>query len=161
MSRFAQLWEKFLGVSDLEVFPELQVIGVYCTGEDDEFSSEEKAFLTKLTNTVRNVEKAGQMDATLFLKLNSVTAGSTRKLPLFSFETDIADSEKYRKIEWVLVSEDSERIGVNHIAKLSTKHGKDESSAAKKHLEAQNAAMNMLQNRLDVRYTCKTARISF
>ncbi|EFO93207.1 CRE-CSN-6 protein [Caenorhabditis remanei] len=134
----------------LEVFPELQVIGLYCAGEDDELTTEEKTILSKLTTAVRNAEKAGQIDATLFLKLNSLTAGSTRKLPLFAFETDVADAEKYRQIEWVLVSEESERVGVNHIAKLSTKHGKDETSVGKKHAEAQDAAMSMLQNRVDL-----------
>uniref|UniRef100_A0A8R1HSF4 COP9 signalosome complex subunit 6 n=1 Tax=Caenorhabditis japonica TaxID=281687 RepID=A0A8R1HSF4_CAEJA len=134
----------------LEVFPELQVVGAYCTGEDDELTAEEKAILSKLATTVRNTEKAGQIDATLFLKMNSVTAGSTRKLPLFAFEGDVSDSEKYRQIEWILVSEESERIGVNHIAKLSTKHGRDEKSVGKKHIEAQNAAMSMLLNRVDL-----------
>lgn len=134
----------------LEVFPELQVIGLYCAGEDDELTSEEKVVLTKLTVAVRNAEKAGQIDATLFLKLNSITAGSTRKLPLVAFEGDVSDVERYRQIEWVLVSEESERVGVNHIAKLSTKHGKDETSVGKKHREAQDAAMSMLQNRVDL-----------
>ncbi|ULT96253.1 hypothetical protein L5515_011797 [Caenorhabditis briggsae] len=134
----------------LEVFPELQVIGLYCAGEDDELTNEEKIILSKLTTSVRNSEKAGQIDATLFLKLNSLTAGTTRKLPLFAFEADVADAEKHRQIEWFLVSEDSERVGVNHIAKLSTKHGKDETSVGQKHREAQVAAMSMLQNRVDL-----------
>ncbi|CAI2351446.1 unnamed protein product [Caenorhabditis sp. 36 PRJEB53466] len=134
----------------LEVFPELQVIGAYSTGEDDRLSSDDKAIMAKLASTMRNSEKAGQIDATLFLKLNSVTTGSTRKLPLFAFEGDVADSEKHRQVEWVLVSEESERIGVNHIAKLSTKHGKDDTSVGRKHAEAQNAAMSMLQNRVDL-----------
>ncbi|CAZ65546.1 COP9 signalosome complex subunit 6 [Caenorhabditis elegans] len=134
----------------LEVFPELQVIGLYCAGEDDNLTPEEKPLLSKLTNAVRNSEKAGQIDATLFLKLNSITAGTTRKLPLFAFEADVTDQEKHKPIEWILVSEESERVGVNHIAKLSTKHGKDGKSVGKKHAEAQDAAMSMLQNRVDL-----------
>uniref|UniRef100_A0A1I7TE58 COP9 signalosome complex subunit 6 n=1 Tax=Caenorhabditis tropicalis TaxID=1561998 RepID=A0A1I7TE58_9PELO len=134
----------------LEVFPELQVIGLYCAGEDDGLTTEERVVIAKLTTAVRNAEKAGQIDATLFLKLNSITAGSTRKLPLFAFEGDVTDPERYRQIEWILVSEDSERVGVNHIAKLSTKHGKEEASVGKKHREAQDAAMSMLQNRVDL-----------
>ncbi|EGT48012.1 hypothetical protein CAEBREN_11967 [Caenorhabditis brenneri] len=134
----------------LEVFPELQVVGLYCAGEDDKLTSEERVVLAKLTSAVRNAEKAGQIDATLYLKLNSLTAGVTRKLPLFAFEGDVTDIERYRSIEWVLVSEESERVGVNHIAKLSTKHGKDETSVGKKHREAQDAAMNMLQHRVDM-----------
>ncbi|CAB3409979.1 unnamed protein product [Caenorhabditis bovis] len=130
-----------------EVFPELQVVGVYCTSESNEMSQEEKAIFLKMTISLRKSEK---IDNPLLLKLNAATAGVSRNLPLYAFEGDVVDVDRYCPVEWSLVSEESERIGVNHIARLSTKNGKDEGAVNEKHKKAQAAALDMLLNRVQL-----------
>ncbi|CAI5447103.1 unnamed protein product [Caenorhabditis angaria] len=134
----------------LEVFPELQIIGIYCCSENDNLTGNEKSMLLKLALAMRGVEKTTHIDSPLLLKMNAVKAGIARTLPLTAFEVDMVDIDRISKLEWILVSEESERIGVNHIAKLSTKDGVKDGGADEKHAKAQMAAMQMLSNRVEM-----------
>ncbi|PIO64273.1 hypothetical protein TELCIR_14105 [Teladorsagia circumcincta] len=97
-----------------EVFPELEAVGWYCTGQDD--LEQDEILLQSLF--------AVAIDSPLLVKLNpTVDSQAKRKVPVkvyYSRETPLVSSgHELVEVDWTLISEQSERIGIDHIARLS------------------------------------------
>ncbi|KAK6031044.1 Mov34/MPN/PAD-1 family protein, partial [Ostertagia ostertagi] len=97
-----------------EVFPELEAVGWYCTGSDD--LEQDEILLQSLF--------AVAIDSPLLVKLNpTVDSQAKRKVPVkvyYSRETPLVSSgHELVEVDWTLISEQSERIGIDHIARLS------------------------------------------
>ncbi|VDM63345.1 unnamed protein product [Angiostrongylus costaricensis] len=93
---------------DGHVFPELEVVGWYCTGGDG--LEEDEVYLQSFF--------AVAIDSPVVVKLNPAVDSPTksRETPLDSAGHQLVE------IDWTLVSEQSERIGIDHIARLSHQH---------------------------------------
>ncbi|EPB75192.1 Mov34/MPN/PAD-1 family protein [Ancylostoma ceylanicum] len=97
-----------------EVFPELDLVGWYCTGEDG--IEQDEILLQSLF--------AVAIDSPLLVKLNpTINPQGKRNVPVkvfYSRETPLVSTgHELTEVEWTLVSEQSERIGIDHITRLS------------------------------------------
>ncbi|CAD6192736.1 unnamed protein product [Caenorhabditis auriculariae] len=130
-----------------EVFPEISVVGVYCTGSEAELIEVDRNVLTTFSQLKAT-------DSPVLLKMNTATGGNDRRLPLYVFEGDSSATEEkpgnLAIAEWQLILENSERVGVNHIAKLSTKDGQETGSANAKQYRSQKSAIDMLVSRIEL-----------
>ncbi|KAJ1373747.1 hypothetical protein KIN20_036243 [Parelaphostrongylus tenuis] len=128
-----------------EVFPELDVVGWYCTG-DDELEQDEVHLQSLFALTI---------DSPVFVKLNpTVDSATKRNIPVkvyCSKDTPLASHEHTLvEIDWTLVSEQSERIGIDHIARLS--HAGDDGAVSieGKQMRAAGSAIGMLLDRIEI-----------
>ena len=123
----------------LQVFSELDFIGWYTTGE----------FPTK--NEIRIQSQISNINESLIMLQLNPLSRSVDQLPLKLYETviDIVAGEAnmlYVPITYTLATEEAERIGVDHVARMSTNET-DEKSVVAEHLVAQDSAIKMLNTR--------------
>ena len=125
-----------------QVYPDLDVIGWYSNGFVAETDALESDFHRQLTEW--NV-------TLLFLKL--VTADVTNQLPITLYEATIDPSVQtgvtFSEVSYTLATEEAERIGVDHVARVSST-GSVDTSAASDHLMVQYRALKMLYHRIKI-----------
>ncbi|VDL61777.1 unnamed protein product, partial [Nippostrongylus brasiliensis] len=115
-----------------EVFPELDAVGWYCTGGEDLESNE---------ITLQSLF-ADAMDSPLLVKLNPNVDSQAKRCDLYANELT--------EVDWTLVSEQSERIGIDHIAKLSQAGDDAAVSIEGKQMRAASSAVGMLLDRMEI-----------
>jgi len=123
-----------------QVFSEMDFLGWYSTGGGP---SEADIKVHKQFFTIN--------ESPVFLQLNP--AASTQDLPISLYESviDLLKGQAtvlFVDIPYTLATEEAERIGVDHVARMSTADTGDSSTA--EHLVAQHSSIKMLHNRVKV-----------
>lgn len=127
-----------------EVFADLEVLGWYTTG--DKPSEADVGFHRQMCEI---------NEIPLMIKLNPLSKHH-EKLPIFIYESvmDIFEGEAkmmFLELPYTLATEEAERIGVDHVARLSrAQAGMGEKSVVSEHLLAQQGAIKMLLSRVRV-----------
>ena len=125
-----------------QVYPNLDVIGWYSNGLTADTEASESEFHRQLTEW--NV-------CLLFLKL--VTANLNNQLPITIYEVSIDPNVPtgvtFSEVSYTLATEEAERIGVDHVARVSAS-GSVDTSAASDHLMVQCRALKMLFSRIQI-----------
>lgn len=122
-----------------QVFKDLDFIGWYTTGGcADE-------------NDIKVHKQMAQInESSLFFKLNTMSKTSELPVSIFESVVDLVDNERrmlFVDVPYTVATEEAERIGVDHVARVSSAGESDVSSAAE-HLQAQHSAIRMLYNRV-------------
>jgi COP9 signalosome complex subunit 6 len=130
-----------------QVLCEMDLLGWYSTGESPE---DEDVHVHKQILEVH--------ESPLFIQMNPA-AKSLNDLPISMYESsiDIVNGEMGRqetrmvfmKIKYDLTTEDSERIGLDHVAKISTANETSQSKVSE-NLMVQHSAIKMLTSRIDI-----------
>ena len=130
-----------------QVFPDMDFLGWYTTGDaptasDIDFHTQVCAF----------------NESPIFMKLNPVTRNS--KLPIAMYESviDLVNGQTkllFSPVNFSLATEEAERIGLDHMAKMSNWNGSSGSadssnSVAGDHLKVQYNAVKMLRDRVRI-----------
>lgn len=125
-----------------QVYPDLEVIGWYSNGLKSETDSAESEFHRQLTEW--NV-------CLLFLKLTTTDVSKQLPITLYevSMDPNVPTGVKFSEISYTLATEEAERIGVDHVARVSAS-GSSETSAASDHLMVQYQALKMLYSRIQL-----------
>lgn len=123
-----------------QVFSEMDFLGWYSTGEGP---TEEDMDVHRQICDIN--------ESPLFLQLNP-TSGRPADLPISLFESviDIVKGETrmlFVKLGYTLATEEAERIGLDHVARISTA-GSDSQSRVSEHLLVQHSAIKMLASRV-------------
>uniref|UniRef100_A0A914WHQ3 COP9 signalosome complex subunit 6 n=2 Tax=Plectus sambesii TaxID=2011161 RepID=A0A914WHQ3_9BILA len=126
-----------------EVFTELDFLGWYTTGDEGPTSAD----------VAMHRQICELNESPVLLKLNPAVRTS-EKLPLEVYESviDMVRGEAFLQfvaLPWTLATEEAERIGVDHVARISAANTGTE-SAATKQLLAQHGAVKMLHGRLQL-----------
>eukprot|EP00039_Didymoeca_costata_P023651 m.7811 g.7811 ORF g.7811 m.7811 type:complete len:305 (+) comp3780_c0_seq1:133-1047(+) len=127
-----------------EVFPNLDFLGWYTNG---------------VTATAEALAIHAQMtpfnETPLFMLLNTSPSPAARELPLHFYESvieiGIDDKQKMLFVEtgYTLATEEAERIGIDHVAKVKG-HTTSTASEVTHHLTAQHSAVDMLFQRIKI-----------
>eukprot|EP00035_Acanthoeca_spectabilis_P022252 m.442781 g.442781 ORF g.442781 m.442781 type:complete len:342 (+) comp18854_c0_seq1:61-1086(+) len=143
-----------------EVFPKLDLMGWYCTGAEITSQHVEihNQMLSLHDNSVFKDNESKQLsisEAPLLLMLDPTPRAQARELPIKIVEHHLEIVGSVQKTSFVtlgytLASEEAERIGVDHIAKVSGAGGKDESSEVSLYMDTQRGAVVMLLQRIAV-----------
>eukprot|EP00041_Stephanoeca_diplocostata_P024693 m.632127 g.632127 ORF g.632127 m.632127 type:complete len:340 (-) comp22577_c0_seq3:4055-5074(-) len=131
-----------------EVFESLDLLGWYTTGSE-----------VTAAHTEVHKQMLCMNDSPLFLLLDPVPHPSERDLPLKLFESAIEIVDDAQRLSFIpagftLASEEAERIGVDHVAKITSSAGTSTSSTATAaseaalHLGTQCGAIDMLRQRI-------------
>ncbi|GMT33131.1 hypothetical protein PFISCL1PPCAC_24428, partial [Pristionchus fissidentatus] len=126
------------------VFPELDALGWYCTGVTEG--------LSKLDGPLHK-EFAKHVEAPIVCRLITDSDMPTQKLPLVLYESCLNEPSNYtslRGVDWLLVSEESERIGVDHVTRNSHASAADNESEVSKQIRSTTSAAGMLKKRIHV-----------
>lgn len=141
--KFAQMQELFA----VGTFPSLNLLGWYTTGP---------ALTPQHVMIQETIAANATMDneTPLFLLLNTAPGPGARDLPIQFYESikeQVGDTNETRFIEtdYTLASEEAERIGVDHVAKVK---GSSASKASEVTIamSAQHSALDMLHQRIRV-----------
>ncbi|CAG0878509.1 unnamed protein product [Darwinula stevensoni] len=122
-----------------QVFSDLEFLGWYTTGDSPNESD------------IRVHKQICELnESPIFLKLNP--SGRHTDLPLSVYESviDLVNGEAmmlFVELTYSLATEEAERIGVDHVARLSSQEGEQHSLMAQ-HLQAQYGAVKMLHSRV-------------
>ncbi|XP_062460253.1 COP9 signalosome complex subunit 6 [Pezoporus occidentalis] len=122
-----------------QVFKELEFLGWYTTGGPPEPPD------IHVHKQVCEI-----IESPLFLKLNPMTKHTDLPVSVFESVIDIINGEAtmlFAELPYTLATEEAERIGVDHVARM-TATGGGESSTVAEHLIAQHSAIKMLHSRV-------------
>jgi len=124
-----------------QVFSEMEFLGWYTTGENP---NESDIRVHKQIITIN--------ESPLLLKLNPLA--KTTELPVSVYESviDLVNGQAtmlFVELSYTLATEEAERIGVDHVARMATADV-SESSTVSEHLSAQHNAIKMLHNRVKI-----------
>jgi len=132
-----------------QVFSQMDFLGWYSTGETP--TDEEVAVHRQICEI---------NESPLFLQLNPAARGaSATELPVALFESviDLVGGEArmlFVPLAFTLATEEAERIGLDHVAKISGSGGggedNDTTSKVAEHLSAQHSAIKMLTSRVRI-----------
>ncbi|XP_065056712.1 COP9 signalosome complex subunit 6-like [Rhopilema esculentum] len=89
-------------------------------------------------------------ESSLLFKLNPLSKSSDLPVNIFESVIDLVDKEPrvlFIDVPYTLATEEAERIGVDHVARVSSA-GNSEISSAAEHLQTQHNAIKMLHNRI-------------
>jgi COP9 signalosome complex subunit 6 len=125
-----------------QVFPDLDFLGWYTTGESPTESD------IKVHKQICEIN-----ESPVFLKLNP--GGRNAKLPVTMYESviDLVNGEAtllFVQAQYTLITEEAERIGLDHMARLSSTQssGESASSVVAENLRCQLNAVKMLRDRV-------------
>jgi len=122
-----------------QVFKDLDFFGWYTTGGNPN------------VNDVKIHRQMSQInESSLFLKLNPLSKSSDLPVKVYESMIDIVNKEArvlFVDVPYTLATEEAERIGVDHVARMSSA-GNSEISSAAEHLQAQHSAIKMLYGRI-------------
>lgn len=124
-----------------QVFSEMELLGWYTTGESPTLGDihvhkqiceiYESPVLLKLNPLARNVD---QLPVSIFESIIDILHGETAML--------------FVQLPYVLATEEAERIGVDHVARIMSSSDAVESSLVADHLAVQHSAIKMLHSRV-------------
>uniref|UniRef100_A0A8D3D1I0 COP9 signalosome complex subunit 6 n=1 Tax=Scophthalmus maximus TaxID=52904 RepID=A0A8D3D1I0_SCOMX len=120
-----------------QVFKEMEFLGWYTTGGPPDQSD------IHIHKQVCEI-----IESPLFLKLNPMTKHTDVSLPSSS-ETIVAATMLFAELTYTLATEEAERIGVDHVARM-TATGTGENSTVAEHLIVQHSAIKMLHSRVKI-----------
>lgn len=125
-----------------QVFPDLDFLGWYTIGDQPDI---------KDINVHKQILEINE--SPVFLKLNPFEVQN--KLPIKMYESiiDLVNNEAtvlFVEISYTLVTEEAERIGLDHMARLSTTQQSGTDSVVAEHLKAQYNAVKMLRDRIKI-----------
>ncbi|EDV94715.1 COP9 signalosome complex subunit 6 [Drosophila grimshawi] len=125
-----------------QVFSDLDFIGWYTTGDSPTASD------IKIQKQIAEIN-----ECPIMLQLNPL-ARSVDQLPVKLFESliDLVDGEAtmlFVPLTYTLATEEAERIGVDHVARMTTNESGEKSVVAE-HLVAQDSAIKMLNARIKI-----------
>lgn len=124
-----------------QVFSEMDFLGWYTTGE------------IPTTSDIHVHKQICEIyESPVLLKLNPV-ARNVDQLPVSIYESiiDILNGETtmlFVQLPYVLATEEAERIGVDHVARITSSTDPTENSLVAEHLAAQHSAIKMLHSRV-------------
>ncbi|ESO83905.1 hypothetical protein LOTGIDRAFT_236402 [Lottia gigantea] len=123
-----------------QVFSEMDFLGWYTTGDAVNEAD------IKVHKQVCQIN-----ESPLFFKMNPLSRHSD-SLPITIYESviDLVNGEAtilFVELTYTLATEEAERIGVDHVARMSTSDTSDSSSVAQ-HLMAQHSSIKMLHSRV-------------
>jgi len=124
-----------------QVFKELDFLGWYTTGDST-------------TEADINVHKqiCQINESPIMMKLNPLAKQSELPISLYESVIDLVNGEAtmlFVELSYTLATEEAERIGVDHVARMSSADNSDASAVAE-HLTAQFNAVKMLHSRVRV-----------
>lgn len=122
-----------------QVFSEMDFMGWYTTGDVPDASD------IKVHKQICQIN-----ESPVFLKLNPVSKSSELPITVFESVIDLINGEAtmlFVELKYTLATEEAERIGVNHIARMSSADDSGSSRVAE-HLLAQHSAIKMLHSRV-------------
>ncbi|XP_064549645.1 COP9 signalosome complex subunit 6 [Drosophila montana] len=125
-----------------QVFSDLDFIGWYTTGDSPTASD------IKIQKQIAEIN-----ECPIMLQLNPLPR-SVDQLPVKLFESliDLVDGEAtmlFVPLTYTLATEEAERIGVDHVARMTTNESGEKSVVAE-HLVAQDSAIKMLNTRIKI-----------
>lgn len=125
-----------------EVFPNLDLLGWYTTGPA----------VTEAHMEVHKQMMSGN-ESPLFLLLDPAPKATARELPLSVFESVVEIKDDNQTTAFIntgygLATEEAERIGIDHVAKVSGSTGPSVSSEVTLHLSTHRSAMEMMRERI-------------
>lgn len=123
-----------------QVFSDLDFLGWYTTGESP-------------TEGDIGVHKqvCGINESPVFLKLNPQARHTELPLAMYESVIDLVDGQAtmlFVELPYTLATEEAERIGLDHMARMSAAGESGESSLVAQHLQAQHSAIKMLHSRV-------------
>ncbi|KAH8407346.1 hypothetical protein KR215_007664 [Drosophila sulfurigaster] len=129
-------------VLKIQVFSDLDFIGWYTTGDSPTASD------IKIQKQIAEIN-----ECPIMLQLHPL-ARSVDQLPVKLFESliDLVDGEAtmlFVPLTYTLATEEAERIGVDHVARMTTNESGEKSVVAE-HLVAQDSAIKMLNERIKI-----------
>ncbi|KAF1384984.1 hypothetical protein PFLUV_G00125900 [Perca fluviatilis] len=92
------------------------------------------------------------IESPLFLKLNPMTKHTDLPVSVYESVIDIINGEAtmlFAELTYTLATEEAERIGVDHVARM-TATGTGENSTVAEHLIVQHSAIKMLHSRVKI-----------
>ncbi|XP_030921110.1 COP9 signalosome complex subunit 6 [Geospiza fortis] len=122
-----------------QVFKDLEFLGWYTTGGPPEPAD------IHVHKQVCEI-----IESPLFLKLNPMTKHTDLPVSVFESVIDIINREAtmlFAELPYTLATEEAERIGVDHVARMTATGGGENSTVAE-HLIAQHSAIKMLHSRV-------------
>lgn len=132
-----------------QVFSDMDFLGWYTTGEMPDLGD------VKIHKQICEIN-----ECPILLKLNP-TARNSEQLPVALYESviDLVGGEAtmlFVPLSYTLATEEAERIGVDHVARMSSNEA-GESSLVAEHLTAQHSAIKMLHSRVKLVLAYMTA----
>uniref|UniRef100_A0A8C7DS50 COP9 signalosome complex subunit 6 n=1 Tax=Oncorhynchus kisutch TaxID=8019 RepID=A0A8C7DS50_ONCKI len=124
-----------------QVFKDMEFLGWYTTGGPCDQSD------IHIHKQVCEI-----IESPLFLKLNPMTKHTDLPVNVYESVIDIINGEAtmlFAELGYTLATEEAERIGVDHVARM-TATGTGENSTVAEHLIAQHSAIKMLHSRVKV-----------
>ena len=123
-----------------QVFCDMDFLGWYATGVD-----------TPNESDLKNHKQACTInESPILLKLNPYAGHTDLPVTLYESVTDLVNGEPtmlFVEVQYTLATEEAERIGVDHVARV-TSNETGESSLVAEHLTAQYNAIKMLHTRV-------------
>ncbi|CAH0392328.1 unnamed protein product [Bemisia tabaci] len=121
-----------------QVFSEMDFLGWYTTGDEPDESD------IKVHKQICEIN-----ESPVFLKMNPLVRRSDLPVTMYESVVDLIEGEAtvlFVKLTYTLATEEAERIGVDHVARMSS-NDSGESSLMAEHLTAQHSAIKMLHSR--------------
>ncbi|XP_064638940.1 COP9 signalosome complex subunit 6-like [Lineus longissimus] len=122
-----------------QVFSEMDFLGWYTTGEAPNEAD------IKVHKQISQIN-----ESPIFLKMNPIARCTDLPISIFDSVIDLVNGEAtmlFVELQYTLAAEEAERIGVDHVARVSNADNNDSSTVAD-HLSAQHSAIKMLHNRV-------------
>nr|CAG4651954.1 EOG090X08T4 [Triops cancriformis] len=131
-----------------QVFSDMDFLGWYTTGDAPNASD------IKVHKQVCEIN-----ESPVFLKLNPLAKHSDLPINMYESVIDLVNGEAtmlFVELSYTLATEEAERIGVDHVARVSGGEG-GETSVVAEHLQAQHSAIKMLASRVRIILECVKA----
>lgn len=125
-----------------QVFKDIDFLGWYTVGSAN---ATEKDILIHKQLTAVN-------ESALLLKLDPNSKSANLPVTVYESMIDINDDQPrmlFIEVFYTLVTEEAERIGVDHVARLSSA-GSPDVSQVSEHIQMQKSAVKMLHSRIDI-----------
>lgn len=125
-----------------QVFSDLDFLGWYTVGIS--IATEQDIKVQKQLTTVN--------EGSVLLKLDPISKSSNLPITVYESMYDIVDEQPrllFIKVHYTLVTEEAERIGVDHVARLSSA-GHSEISQVSEYMQVQQSAIKMLSSRINI-----------
>lgn len=122
-----------------QVFSDLDFLGWYTTGDSPNASD------IKIHKQICEIN-----ESPVFLKLNPQARHTDLPVSMFESVIDLVNGEAtmlFVELSYTLATEEAERIGLDHVARMTSNETGDSSLVAE-HLQAQHSAIKMLHSRV-------------
>lgn len=122
-----------------QVFKDLEFLGWYCTGGSPNESD------IKIHHQMCAIN-----DSAIMLKLNPLAPTADLPIAIYESVIDVGQEAQMKLVQlpYTLATEEAERIGVDHVARVSSVELGSTNSSAADHLENQHNSISMLYTRV-------------